>query len=219
MIRVLICDDQEVVRRGLHVILTHADGIEVVGTAANGQQAFELVETIRPDVILMDLKMPIMNGVVATRKIREAYPDVRVLVLTTYDADEWVFDALRGGASGYLLKDADSDELIKGIKACAAGKTPLDPQIAGTVVTAFTEGTPRSADPASLEVAAQFTEREITILQLMAQGKSNQEIADTIFLAAGTVKNNVSNIIGKFGVNDRTQAVIHALKLGIVHLD
>ncbi len=215
MIRVLICDDQEVVRRGLQVILAHAAGIEVVGTASNGEQAVAYTAELAPDVVLIDLKMPILTGVEATRQIVRGFPAVRVLVLTTYDADEWVFDALRAGASGYLLKETDSVDLIRAIHETAAGQTRLDPQVAGKVVAGFRQG----VRPVSAAALAQFTERERTVLQLMANGKTNQEIAAELFLAVGTVKNNVSNIIGKLHVHDRTQAVIHALRLGIVSLE
>ncbi len=220
MIHILICDDQDVVRKGLNIILSHSDGIEVVGTAVDGQDAVQQASQLKPDVVLMDLKMPNLNGIHATRRIVTALPDTKVVVLTTYDGDEWVFDAIRAGASGYLLKDADGEEIVTAVREAHNGKVHLDPQIAGKIITEFNrlDKTPaaRKTDDPILET---LTERELSILQLMAHGKSNQEIADALFLAAGTIKNNVSNILGKLHANDRTQAVLAALRRGIVDLE
>jgi DNA-binding NarL/FixJ family response regulator len=220
MIRVLICDDQDVVRKGLHIILSHSEGIEVVGTAVDGQDGVQQAADLKPNVVLMDLKMPNLNGIHATRRIVTALPDTKVVVLTTYDGDDWVFDAIRAGASGYLLKDTEGEEIVTAVRDAHAGKVHLDPQIAGKVLGEFNRldkaPPPARADDPLLE---QLTERELSILQLMAQGKTNQEIADALFLAAGTVKNNVSNILGKLHANDRTQAVLAALRRGIVDLE
>lgn len=218
-IRVLICDDQEIVRKGLNIILSHAAGITVVGLAADGQEAMRQVKANPPDVILMDLKMPNLNGIHATRRITTALPQAKVIILTTYDGDEWLFDAIRAGASGYLLKDASSEEIVTAVKEVMDGRTHLDPQIAGKILAEFNrlEQKPvpnRPPDPA-LE---SLTGRELSILQLMAQGQTNQEIATSLFLAPGTVKNNVSAILGKLHANDRTQAVLTALRRGIVDL-
>ena len=220
MIRVLICDDQDVVRKGLNIILTHAEGIDVIGMATNGLEGVEKTLLNKPDVVLMDLKMPELNGIHATRRIRTALPETRVVVLTTFDGDEWVFDAIRAGASGYMLKDADGEDIIQAIRDAAAGRSRIDAQIAGKILDAFNTLQPqkRQADPND-PIMEQLTERELSILRLMAQGKSNADIASELFLANGTVKNNVSNIIGKFHANDRTQAVLAALKRGIVDLD
>ena len=219
MIRVLITDDQEIVRKGLNIILTHSDGIEVVGQATNGEEAVKLAHELKPDVVCMDLNMPVLNGIHATRRICNALPDTKVLVLTTYDADEWVFDAIRAGASGYLLKDAEGDDIAQAIRDTAAGLTRLDAQIAGKVIEALNQmdrqPIKRNEDDPMLE---KLSEREMSILRLMAQGKANREIAEELFLAAGTVKNNVSNIINKLHTNDRTQAVLAALRRGIVDL-
>lgn len=219
-IQVLICDDQEVVRKGLNIILTHSEGLEVIATAENGEQAAELAAQHQPDVILMDLKMPVLNGIHATRRITAAHPHIKIVVLTTYDADEWVFDAIRAGASGYLLKDADGADIVQAIKDAYEGKVHLDPQIAGKVLSEFKrlQHTPRPQLPADAPELEALTEREQSILELMAQGMSNSDIADTLFLATGTVKNNVSNIMGKLHANDRTQAVITAFKRGLVDL-
>lgn len=218
-IRVLICDDQEIVRKGLNIILSHADGLTVAGLAADGQDALRQVKTNPPDVILMDLKMPVLNGIHATRRITLAFPQVKIIILTTYDGDEWLFDAIRAGASGYLLKDASSEEIITAVKEVVDGRVYLDPQIAGKVLAEFNrlEQKPvqKQPDDPALE---NLTEREFSILNLMAQGQTNQEIAESLFLAPGTVKNNVSAILSKLHANDRTQAVLTALRRGIVDL-
>ncbi|MFK7801041.1 MAG: response regulator [Anaerolineae bacterium] len=227
MIKVLICDDQDIVRKGLNIILTHADGVEVVGLAENGKVACELAAELNPDVILMDLKMPILNGVQATAKIKAATSgkmSQRILVLTTYDADDWVFDAIRAGASGYLLKDTDGDEIVFAIRETAAGRVHLDSRIAGKVLQEFRrlETAPPSApkgreiDP-NLKIDS-LTDREQSILDQMSLGKTNGEIAATLFLAEGTVKNNVSQIIQKLHANTRTQAILTALRSGLVDL-
>ena len=228
MIRVLITDDQDIVRQGLSVILKHQPGIEVAGAAADGREAVRLVEKIHPDVVLMDLKMPEMNGVSATREIVSQFPEVKVVVLTTYDADDWVFDAIRAGASGYLLKDSDSDQIVAAIKGANAGEVRIDPAVAGKVLAEFNrlaQSRPALAQPRPLSLPDDImaietlTERELVVLQEMAQGKSNREIAEALFLAEGTVKNYVSTIISKLQANDRTQAAIIALKKGLATLE
>jgi DNA-binding NarL/FixJ family response regulator len=220
MIRVLICDDQDVVRKGLQIILTHSEGIEVVGTAVDGEDAVTQTASLKPDVVLMDLKMPKLNGIHATRRIVTALPNTKVVVLTTYDGDDWVFDAIRAGASGYLLKDSDGEEIATAVREAASGKSHLDPHIAGKILQEFNrlDRSPPTARPDD-PLLEELTERELSILQLMTQGKSNQEIADALFLAAGTVKNNVSTILSKLQANDRTQAVLTALRRGIVDLE
>lgn len=219
MIKVLICDDQEVVRKGLNIILSHSDGLVIMGLAQDGEDAIQQVKAEQPDVILMDLKMPKLNGIQATRRISQAFPTIKVIVLTTYDGDEWVFDAIRAGAAGYLLKDSSGEEIVTAVKEVVEGKAFIDPKIAAKILSEFNrlEQKPiqtKAADP----VLETLTERELSILRLMAQGQTNQEIADTLFLAPGTVKNNVSNILGKLHANDRTQAVLTALRRGIVDL-
>jgi DNA-binding NarL/FixJ family response regulator len=221
MIRIVICDDQVVVSEGLKAILTSSDAaqdIDVVGVAYDGEQAVELVEKLRPDVILMDLKMPIKNGIQATREIRDRFPGTRVLVLTTYDFDEWVFDAIRNGAAGYLLKDTPRDALITAIRGTAEGKTYVDPAIAGKLFQQITRTVPHTTDmPAGGEKSLKkiLSERELDILRLLAHGLSNADIAAQLYLSEGTVRNYVSTIINKMGVTDRTQAAVQALRDGI----
>ena len=215
MIRVLICDDQDVVREGLRAILGTAPGIEVVGAARDGAEALDLVPQTQPDVVLMDLKMPGMNGVQATRAIRDHFPAVRVLVLTTYDADEWVFDAIRSGAAGYLLKDTPRRELIEAIKGTAAGKTHVDPAVAGRLFAQVAQVAP----PPRTAVAADLSPRELEVLHLLARGLNNADIAQRLYLSEGTVRNYVSAILAKLDVSDRTQAAVLALRHGLVDME
>ena len=214
MVRVLIVDDQTVVREGLAAILGTDPEIEVVGLAGNGRQALELVPEAQPDIVLMDLKMPVLNGVQATRRLRQQYPRVRVLVLTTYAADEWVLDAIAAGAAGYLLKDSRRAELLDAIKGTAQGRAYLDPSIAGRVMERAVshQSPPAPASPP----AEPLTEREQQILALLARGYSNPEIAQRLHLARGTVRNYVSTILQKLGASDRTEAAVLALRQGLV---
>lgn len=212
VIRLLICDDQEVVREGLRAILGSVPGIEVLGVATNGAEAIEAVAELEPDVILMDLNMPIMNGVQATRELAASHPEVKVLVLTTYDATEWVVDAIRAGAAGYMLKDAPRDQLVEAIKGTAVGKTHVDPTVAGDLfaVVVAGGGAPSSA------VAENLSDRELDVLRLLGKGLSNSEIAEQLFLSEGTVRNYVSAVLAKLQVSDRTQAAVLAVKHGLV---
>jgi DNA-binding NarL/FixJ family response regulator len=209
--KVIICDDQAIVRDGLVMLLKLEPDIEVAGTAGDGAEAVEMVADKRPDLILMDLKMPIMNGVEATRQIRMKYPEVKVLVLTTYADDEWVFDAIQAGASGYLLKDTPREGLIKAVRGTVTGKTYVDPSVAGKVLDQVSS---HQTQPATL-ITSKLTEREIEVLRLIARGLSNADIADQLFLSDGTVRNHVSAILAKLGVSDRTQAAVIAIKHGV----
>jgi DNA-binding NarL/FixJ family response regulator len=215
VIRVLICDDQQVVCEGLRAILSTARGIEVVGLARDGAQALEQVAATRPDVVLMDLKMPVMNGVQATREIRARHPLVRVLVLTTYDAEQWVLDAIRAGASGYMLKDSPGDALVAAVEGTAAGKTHIDPAVAGALLDRLARG---SAAPAHPRLDS-LTEREREVLGLLGRGWGNAAIAAHLHLTEGTVRNHVSAVLGKLGLADRTQAALLALRHGLVTAD
>ncbi len=214
MVRVLIVDDQTVVREGLAAILSTEPEIEVVGLAGDGQEALDLVGRSRPDVVLMDLKMPVLNGVQATQRLHRSQPEVRILVLTTYAADEWVFDALQAGAAGYLLKDTRRDDLIAAIKGTAEGRSYLDPSIAGRVMQQAVAS--QSPAVSNEELVEEFTERELQVLRLLAKGYRNPEIAQRLYLAQGTVRNYVSAILQKLGVADRTQAAVEALRRGLV---
>src|SRR5512145_2459069 len=215
IIRLLICDDQEIVCEGLRAMFAPIAQIEVVGVAKNGIEAVELTGRFRPDLVLMDLKMPRMNGVLATKAIREKFPDVRVLVLTTYDADEWVLNAIRNGAAGYLLKDTPQEELVKAIFNTVKGWNPIDPQVAGKLIERVTsQPKPALTDQ---KMISQLSEREREVLRLLANGLGNAEIAQSLFLSEGTVKNYVSVIFSKLGVTDRTQAAILAIRAGLAN--
>jgi len=212
MIKVIICDDQEVVCQGLNAILGTADNLEVSGIANNGLEAIELISKNSCDVVLMDLKMPIMNGIHATREIKEKFPQVKVLVLTTYDADAWLFDAIRNGADGYLLKDTSREMLIQSIEEIVEGKTPVDSKIAGKLFSQLN----KQSLPADSTIGKDLTDREREILKLISHGMTNAEIANTLFLSEGTVRNYVSAILEKLAVDDRTQAAVLALRFGLV---
>ncbi|MGC9335043.1 MAG: response regulator [Anaerolineae bacterium] len=214
MIQVLIVDDQTVVREGLAAILGTDPEIEIVGLAGDGQEALQLVAETQPDVVLMDLKMPVLNGVQATQRLRRSHPEVYILILTTYAADQWVFDALRAGASGYLLKDTRRDELIAAVKGTAEGKSYLDPSVAARVMQQAIASPPGAAPAA--EPIEPLTERELQVLRLLAEGYSNPAIAHRLHLARGTVRNYVSVILQKLGVSDRTQAAVEAIRRGLL---
>lgn len=211
MVSVLICDDQIIVTEGLQKILNAAPEIEVVAVAFDGSEAIELAERHQPDLVLMDLKMPVMNGIIATRKLRARFPDMQVLILTTYDDEEWIFDAVRAGAAGYLLKDTPPQQLIEAIIGTAQGKSYLDPNVAGKLMSDYVRG---SSQPAPSHY--QFSEREQDVLRLLAQGLSNADIAQQLYLTEGTVRNYTSEILKKLGVSDRTQAAVLALRYGLV---
>ncbi len=214
-IRVLLVDDQSLFREGLHTLLSVQPDLKVVGEAANGEQALTVAAQTHPHVILMDLNMPVMDGATATRRLHDAQPASRVIVLTTFDDDESVFEGLRAGAVGYLLKDVSSDKLVEAIRAAARGESFLQPSIAAKVVAEFTRLAGQKKLPKS-ELAEPLSERELEILRLVVAGASNKEIAASLYIAEGTVKNHVTNILGKLGVSDRTQAAVKAKELGLV---
>jgi DNA-binding NarL/FixJ family response regulator len=215
MIRVLICDDQWIVCEGLDAILSADSEIEIVGVAHDGAEALDLIPTAKPDVVLMDLKMPGMNGIQATRKISTQYPEIKVLVLTTYGADDWVLDAVRSGAAGYLLKGTPREALIAAVKGTAEGKTHVDPSVAGKL---FNQLARQNKPPASTVLTADLSEREMDVLRLLARGLSNEDIARQLVLSKGTVRNYVSAVLAKLEVSDRTQAALLALRYGLVDL-
>lgn len=221
-IRVLLADDQAIIRTGLTIILNHQDDIEVVGQAADGLEAVELAQKLQPDVVLMDIKMPHLNGIQATRQIVSALPKTQIIILTTYDTDDWVFDGIRAGAVGYLLKDTSGDNLAEAVRGALRGESQMDPTVARKVLREFQHATSMGRAPAPPvpheEPLEKLTDREEEILKLLAAGLSNKEIAQELSLSEGTVKNHISAILGKLHANDRTQAVLTALKRGLVNL-
>ncbi len=216
MTRVLLVDDQALFREGLHTLLSLHEDIEVVGEAANGLDAIAAVRVLRPDVVLMDLRMPVLDGVAATRQLRLDNPAARVIILTTFDDDELVFDGLRAGAVGYLLKDVSSDKLVEAIRAAAGGESFLQPSIAAKVLAEFNR-LERHAPPARpVTLAEPLSDRELEILRCLSTGESNREIAGRLHITEGTVKNHVTNILGKLGARDRTQAALRAREIGLI---
>jgi DNA-binding NarL/FixJ family response regulator len=215
-IRVLLVDDQCLFREGLETLLSVHKDIKVVGQASNGQEAVEVATQVQPDVVLMDVRMPILNGVRATRRLKRALPECRVIVLTTFDDDEYVFDALRAGAVGYLLKDVPSARLVEAIRATARGESILEPSVAAKVIAEFTRVSGMVPAAQMEQLVEPLSERELEILNWIARGASNKEIADQLFIAEGTVKNHVTHILGKLGVRDRTQAALKARELGLL---
>jgi len=215
-IRVLLVDDQALFREGLETLLSVHKDIQVVGQASNGQEAVEVAASVRPDVVLMDVRMPVLNGVRATRRLKKALPQCRVIVLTTFDDDEYVFDALHAGAVGYLLKDVASARLVEAIRATARGESILEPSVAAKVIAEFTRVSSMVPSAQMEQLVEPLSERELEILGLIARGASNKEIADQLFIAEGTVKNHVTHILGKLGVRDRTQAALKARELGLL---
>ncbi|MBN1888616.1 MAG: response regulator transcription factor [Thermoflexales bacterium] len=208
-IRILIVDDHSVVRKGLRMFLALDSELTIVGEAKNGDEALILARQLKPDVVLMDLLMPVMDGVAATLTIRRELPDTEVIALTSVLEDQAIFKAMQAGAIGYLLKDLEADELCRSIKAAAAGQVQLSPQVAARLMHEV-----RAPDsPETL------TERETEVLRLLAHGKANKEIAASLSIGEKTVKTHVSNILGKLGVLSRTQAALHAVRIGLVSLN
>jgi len=214
-VRVLAADDQRVVREGLAMLLGLLPDVEVVGTAADGEEVLALAAELRPDVILMDLRMPRMDGVEATRRLRERDPAVKVVVLTTYADDRSVLDALRAGALGYLTKDAGAAEIQQALHRVAGGQAALDPAVQLHLVEAIADGPPSGAPPASLPDG--LTPREAEVLTLIAAGLSNAEIAERLVVSEATVKSHVNHMLAKIGARDRAQAVGYAYRHGLVH--
>lgn len=218
MIRVGIVDDQAMIRAGLTMILDAEADIVVVGEASDGDQAVALVEAHAPDVLLMDIRMPRMDGLRATREIRARGLAVAVLILTTFDEDEYVYESLRAGASGFLLKSADGDSLVNAVRVVAAGDALLAPEVTRRVIEQFARQDETSAarPPASRVPEVELSDREVEVLRLLARGLSNQEIATDLFVSSTTVKTHVSHILQKTGARDRVQAVVYAFESGVV---
>jgi DNA-binding NarL/FixJ family response regulator len=214
VIRVIIVDDQALFREGLRAVLSVDPALAVVAECCNGEEALLACERHRPDVVLMDLSMPIMNGVIATRKLRIQQPTCQVLVLTTFDEEEWLFEALRAGAIGYLLKDASAERLREAVQVAARGQSFLDPPVAAKVLAELSRL--RAHPPAGGRDNADglFTSRELDVLKLLVRGASNKEIATALFLSEGTVKNHITHILSKLQVSGRAQAALRARELG-----
>ena len=226
VIRVLLVDDQQIVRQGLATILRYTPGLEVIGEAGDGEEAIALAQDLQPDVVLMDIKMPRLGGIPATRQICAQLPGTHVIILTTYDTDDLVFEGIKAGAKGYLLKDTTGEMLVEAIQGVMRGESQIDPGVASKVLGEFRrltkEPAPRRAKvPAGDDAAAMIeplTPREEEVLQLLVEGLSNREIGARLHLTEGTVKNYVSAIIAKLQANDRTHAVVTALRRGLVDL-
>jgi len=213
VIRVLLADDQELVRSGFRLILDLTEGIEVVGEAADGREAVRLAKELQPDVVLMDVRMPELDGIEATRRLRQAGAEARVLVLTTFDLDEYVYEAMRAGASGFLLKDAPREQLVTAVLTVARGEALLAPAITQRLIERFVgRPSPDQAAPALADLSA----RELEVLRLLARGLSNAEIAAELVIGEATVKTHVARILRKLDLRDRIQAVVFAYETGIV---
>ena len=210
MIRIVLCDDQAITRDGLAMLLALESDMQIVGSARDGAEAVGLATRLRPDIVLMDLKMPVMNGIEATRQICQHLPQTKILILTTYNDDPWVIEAVRAGAAGYLLKDAPREELLSAVRGTVAGKTYIDSAVAGVLFKQFVQPPP---PPALLN--ERLSAREYAILQRIVAGMSNAQIADDLQLSDGTVRNYVSAILTKLDVTDRTQAAVLAIQHGL----
>ncbi len=214
MTTVLLADDQSLIRVGLRTIIDHEPDLEVVAEAADGAEAFELARRHHPDVVLMDVRMPVLDGIAATRRIVETGLASRVLVLTTFDLDSYVYEALKAGASGFALKDMPREQLINGVRIVASGESLLAPAVTRRLVERFLEGQARQTAPPDPRLA-RLSPRETEVLRLVAQGLSNAEIADALVLSTTTVKSHVANVLAKIDVRDRVQAVVFAFHHGL----
>jgi len=217
-IRVLIADDHKVVREGLAAILNAKQSIEVVGEAQNGQEAVEKARSLVPDVILMDVSMPRMGGVEATRQIKRESPHIGVIALTMYDEEHYIFDLVRAGATGYLLKDTDSAQIVVAIHAIYRGESLINPSVASKILAEFSLLAQKKGEKRA-RLENDLSEREITVLRLVKDGKANKEIANSLDLSVKTVKNHLRNIFHKLQVYDRTQAAILAIRKGLIELE
>jgi DNA-binding NarL/FixJ family response regulator len=215
VISVVVADDQGMVRSGFRSLLAAEPDLDVVGEAADGEEAVAVVERLRPDVVLMDIRMPRLDGLAATRLVVAGPAPTRVLVLTTFDLDEYVFEALRAGASGFLLKDAPAEELAAAIRVVAGGSALLAPSVTQRLIDAFVQRAPASTRPADPRLET-LTARELEVLGLLARGLSNSDICRRLYVSEGTTKTHVSNVLTKLGLRDRVQAVVFAYEHGVV---
>ncbi len=204
--KVLIADDDALIRDGLKILLEIEEDFEVVGTACNGQEAFEICQAVRPDIVLMDIRMPVMDGVLGTKQIKSHFKDIKVVILTTFKDDEYIKEAVKSGAEGYILKNQPSDSIIESLRAVWKGNIVFEKEVAGTISSMLKEG--KKGDPGSLDISP----RELEILQLVSDGLSNREIAEKLFLSEGTTRNYVTGLLEKFYLRDRTQLAIFYLK-------
>jgi DNA-binding NarL/FixJ family response regulator len=233
MIKVLLVDDQTLIRQGIKMLLGTEVDIQVIGEAANGREALAQIEALKPDVILMDVRMPELDGVSATRAVMERWPEKGVIILTTFEDEEYIFEGLKAGARGYLLKDISSEEMAEAVRVVARGGALIQPSITRKVLSEFTRlagmpgpgavqaapsghATGRKSNPAPTPLEEPLTERELEVLKAIAAGLSNREIAKRLVITEGTVKNHVSNLIAKLNVRDRTQALLKAQDLGLI---
>ncbi len=223
MVRVLLVDDQTLIRQGIRLLLEIEPDIQVVGQAANGSEAIQQVEILRPDVVLMDVRMPGMDGVAATRELGTRFPEVKVIILTTFEDDETVFEGLKAGARGYLLKDISSEEMAEAVRKVAAGEALIQSRLTRKVLEEFSRLASANTGPlvgkggsSNAALSVPLTERELEVLHALAHGLSNREIAGQLVITEGTVKNHVSSLMEKMGVRDRTQAVLKGQELGLI---
>ncbi len=217
MIKVLIVDDHRVVREGISAILNLVEDIKVVGDAKDGQEAIKEARALLPDVVLIDISMPIMDGVVATRAIKREHPHMGIVVLTMYEEEQYIYDMIRAGAKGYLLKNTDSSDLTKAIRAIYRGESMINPSVASKILSEFSQLS--TGKGRKIHVAHDLTEREMSVIRLLAEGKTNKEIANALDLSEKTVKNHVRNIFHKLHAYDRTHAAMLALRKGLIQLD
>ncbi|HEU5108622.1 MAG TPA: response regulator transcription factor [Micromonosporaceae bacterium] len=215
-VRVLLVDDQALFREALATLLDVRDEVTVVGEAADGDEALRRAAEVRPDVVLMDLRMPVLDGVAATRRMRVEQPEARVIALTTFDDEDEVFAALRAGAVGYLLKDVSSERLVEAIVAASRDESVLQPSVAAKVVARFARLPDDEPQARPQPLVVPLSERELGVIRLLAEGRTNREIAAELYLAEGTVKNHVTNVLAKLGARDRTQAALRARALGLL---
>lgn len=215
-LRILLVDDQSLFREALRTLLALQSDFDIVAEAENGERALELAKKHKPDVALMDLRMPVMGGVEATRRMPHASPGTRVVVLTTFDEDEEIFEAMRAGALGYLLKACSADKLCESIRAAAKGTSVLEPSVAAKMMAELNRLSSQAGKTVTQSLADPLSDRELAVLRLLASGRSNKEIGAELNITEGTVKNHMTNVLGKLGVLDRTQAALRARELGLI---
>lgn len=218
MIKIMIADDQKLIRQSLKIVLNHQEDFTVTNIVSDGNEVLETIEVSKPDIILMDIRMPVMNGVECTKIIKKQYPEIKIIVLTTFDDDEYILEALRDGASGYLLKGISMDELVSAIRKVYEGETMLNAEITSKVVSLFSKiAKTNYISKVNSEKASLLGKTELKIVKLIGTGLSNKEISATIFLSEGTIRNDISTILKKLELRDRTQLAIWAVQTGLVH--